>query len=181
MRSVVFVALFLIIGSTAHGQVSMRSGVGVVNSLPNSGACLAIRNSRLSTGDKIRVVLPDKPQSTFVATVSQRTNANCSSKNDVFENGSFYLLKVPRRVSPFDGFGIAGPVRVRIVRGIAQADLNNDRKLEYFRSCTSAEGIHLTIWTGKPFSGKRIWHAYYYLGYDTEPTCKGKETADSSR
>jgi hypothetical protein len=33
----------------------------------------------------------------------------------------------------------------------------------------------LTVWTGKPLIGKRIFHAYYYLRYDTEPTCKKKD------
>ena len=47
-----------------------------------------------------------------------------------------------------------------------------------FRSCTSMEGIHFTIWSGEALTGKRLWHAYYYLGYDTEPTCKEAEFKD---
>lgn len=33
------------------------------------------------------------------------------------------------------------------------------------------EGLHLTVWTGEPLKGKSRWHAYYYLGYDTEANC----------
>ena len=39
------------------------------------------------------------------------------------------------------------------------------------RSCASMEGAHYTLWAGVPLQSVRVWHAYYYLGYDTEPTC----------
>ncbi|MCI0689673.1 MAG: hypothetical protein L0Y54_20920 [Sporichthyaceae bacterium] len=40
-----------------------------------------------------------------------------------------------------------------------------------FRACTSSEGLHLTAWSGTPLQSTRIWHRYYYLGYDVEPSC----------
>jgi hypothetical protein len=40
------------------------------------------------------------------------------------------------------------------------------------RSCASSEGLHFTLWAGEPLKGKRLWHLYYYLGYDVEPTCR---------
>lgn len=39
------------------------------------------------------------------------------------------------------------------------------------RACTSREGLHLTAWRGQ----RRLWHLYYYLGYDTEPSCTEEE------
>src|SRR6266478_6016907 len=56
------------------------------------------------------------------------------------------------------------------------ADLDGDGRLEFFRSCTSQEGVHFTIWADKPLQGKRRWHRYVYLGYDVEPTCTDPET-----
>ncbi len=56
------------------------------------------------------------------------------------------------------------------------ADLDGDGQGEFFRSCTSTEGVHFTVWSGKPLDGKVRWHEYYYLGYDVEPTCTPKET-----
>ena len=50
-------------------------------------------------------------------------------------------------------------------------DIDRDGTPESYRECTSAEGVHLTVWTGEPLRGTRIWHHYYYLGYDVEPTC----------
>jgi hypothetical protein len=55
------------------------------------------------------------------------------------------------------------------------ADLDGDGQDEFFRSCASAEGIHFTVWSGKPLNGKLRWHEYYYLGYDVSPTCAPQE------
>ena len=63
---------------------------------------------------------------------------------------------------------------------LVSVDLNDDSKDEYFRVCTSMEGLHLTIWTGKPLKGNRIWHSYYYLPHDAKPNCTGTETEDIS-
>lgn len=46
-----------------------------------------------------------------------------------------------------------------------------------FRLCASAEGLHLTAWTGEPLAGERRWHAYRYLGYDLEPDCTDRDYA----
>ena len=43
------------------------------------------------------------------------------------------------------------------------------------RSCTSQEGLHLTAWSGTPLTSQRLWHQYYYLGYDVEPSCDDRE------
>ena len=65
---------------------------------------------------------------------------------------------------------------VRAVRGLASADLNGDGRREYFRMCTSGEGLHLTVWGGRPLRGAREWHRYYYLGYDVVPNCTSRES-----
>ena len=46
------------------------------------------------------------------------------------------------------------------------------------RSCTSIEGLHLTIWSGTPLTSTRLWHAYWYLGYDVEPNCQPADTRE---
>jgi hypothetical protein len=38
--------------------------------------------------------------------------------------------------------------------------------------------LHFTAWEGTPLKGTRVWHAYFYLGYDTEPDCDRAETAE---
>jgi hypothetical protein len=44
-------------------------------------------------------------------------------------------------------------------------------------SCTSTEGIHVSLWSGAEPERVRRWSAYVYLGYDTEPTCTDREIA----
>lgn len=46
-----------------------------------------------------------------------------------------------------------------------------------FSSCTSTEGIHVSLWSGSDLDRVRIWSAYVYLGYNTEPTCSDSELA----
>lgn len=68
--------------------------------------------------------------------------------------------------------------RATTLHSTRQGDLDGDGTLEHFRSCTSSEGIHLTVWAPPgPLVGKRVWHAYYYLGYDTQPSCKPADFA----
>ena len=62
--------------------------------------------------------------------------------------------------------------------GLASADLDGDGTPERFRACTSAEGVHLTIWSGRPPTERLRWHRYYYLGYDVEPSCTAAEVRD---
>jgi hypothetical protein len=58
-----------------------------------------------------------------------------------------------------------------VIGGVAAADLDGDGQREFIRSCTSAEGVHLNVWSGAPVSGPRRWHAYHYVGYDMVPSC----------
>lgn len=43
-----------------------------------------------------------------------------------------------------------------------------------FKDCASAESVQLTVWRGS----QRVWHGYYYVDYDLEPTCTPDEIAD---
>jgi hypothetical protein len=47
---------------------------------------------------------------------------------------------------------------------------------ETFRQCASAEGLHLTVWSGEPLKGPVDWQRYVYLGMDLEVTCTETET-----
>jgi len=72
------------------------------------------------------------------------------------------------------GFGVAGMEPDLAATGAA-LDLDGNGTPEGFRSCTSSEGLHLTVWYGEPLATARLWHGYVYLGYDTEPDCDEKD------
>ncbi len=65
------------------------------------------------------------------------------------------------------GFGV---IATAIADG-GRPDIDGDGRPETFRSCASGEGLHMTVWSGEPLASARLWHAYVYLGYDTEPDC----------
>lgn len=50
------------------------------------------------------------------------------------------------------------------------------------RACNSREGLHYTVWKGKPLRSALLWHAYEMLGYEAEPGgptgCKDQDYAE---
>lgn len=155
----------------------INSKIGVVEVTQKGDVCLTILNNNLMEGDKVSIVFRGKPQSVITAEIQNKLSSRCSGKAGVGLDDSFYSLKLSKSADEdfYIAFGLIGSNEVIVKSGIASIDLNGDKKAEYFRACTSMEGVHLTVWSGKPLTGKRIWHNYYYLGYDTEPTCKKKD------
>ena len=158
-----------------YSQSRLDKNVGIVNSTADNTVCLAIRNKGLKKGQKLTIIFPDKPQTTAKATVQRKLTSSCSSEIDVSIGLTFYRLAMPSQDLPWIGFGLASAPRATVYKGRARADVAADSRPEFFRSCTSMEGVHLTIWSGKPLKSTRLWHRYYYLGYDTEPSCNRKD------
>ena len=67
--------------------------------------------------------------------------------------------------------------KMTTAKGVAIADANCDGKRDYFCSCTSGKGVHLTLSSGKPLVVKRILQRYHYASYAKEPDCKEKNTS----
>jgi hypothetical protein len=59
---------------------------------------------------------------------------------------------------------------------VATVRLSEQSEMINFRICAGGEGLHLTLWDGKPITGKRLWHRYFHLGRDTEPSCGEADT-----
>jgi hypothetical protein len=161
--------------------------IGVVDTNHQKELCLNILNAGLTEGSPISIVLTDRPQSVVKAVVVKKLEGSCSRNPDTHPEASFYSLRLLRKglkpVEPVDlnppSIAIIAPTRpVGVVGGKASADLDGDGRKEYFRSCTSTEGIHLTVWSGRPLIGKRKWHTYYYLGYDVVPSCDKRDFQD---
>jgi hypothetical protein len=135
----------------------------------------------LAPGTPVTFILLHKPQRTFRATIGERLASSCSRDPTTSPDASFYSLKpVGKGVDLTEpmpaAIAVVNPAEPFLLkRGIARADLDGDGRTEFFRICTSNEGEHLTVWSGTPLRGKRRWHSYYYLGYDTVPTCRKKD------
>ncbi len=173
-RIIVLLALFISSVLSVYASSDINAQTGVVDTSQTKQVCLSIQNADLKKGDQIFIVLPEKPQSVKTATIENKLMSSCSRNTETEENVSFYSLKLSKGKfdQPIVGFGMLNSKISAPVKGVVSVDLNKDQKKEYFRVCSSTEGLHLTIWTGKPLIGKRIWHSYYYLGYDVVPDCK---------
>lgn len=165
-------------GEAEAKAFDLRSQVGVVDTRSRAEVCFTIPNANLVEGSEVRIVSPYKPQSVATAVVERKLSASCSRNPDTSPEDVFYSLKlISGKVEPESvGIGVVDAGRdFRVANDLASIDLNRDGRREYFRVCTSQEGLHLTIWSGKPLRGTRMWHWYYYLGYDVEPSCSRRE------
>ena len=180
MTSLILVVVLFASASVAAQRFRFDSQIGVVD-LNSERICLVIQNSGLGVGDRVKLVSPDQPQRIATAIIQEKQSENCSYNPEIEPNSSFYLLKLQgtgfvKQAAQPPAIGIVGLSRpLRLQRRQATADLDGDGRMEYFRTCTSNEGIHLTVWSGKPLIGKRRRHFYYYLGYDVVPSCKKKD------
>jgi hypothetical protein len=175
-----FMVLILAVGcGKAEANIfDFQSGVGVVDVSSNGDICLTIPNANLAERSRVQIVSPYRPQAVAVAIIQKRLSGSCSRSPDTSPNDAFYSLRLLSGKAEPEGVGIAvvgAKVDLRVAHGLANVDLNGDGHREYFRVCTSQEGLHLTIWSGKSLRGLRRWHWYYYLGYDVEPSCTSRE------
>jgi hypothetical protein len=160
-------------GEARRTSFSYSSDIGVA--VVKSGkACLEIHNASVSPGSKVSLVGPTVPQSTSDAVVIGRADDACPTIDQGDTNLNRYEIRTAAdsTLSSEPAIAILGPVGpfARVDKLMA-ADMDQDGRQEFFRSCTSAEGIHFTVWSGRPLEGARRWHQYYYLGYDVTPDC----------
>ncbi len=153
------------------------SKIGTIQSGKQS-VCLKIQNANLKVGEKIQIIMTELPQKSVEAEISEQSS--CIEENFGYLDAvgiTDYLLKSSDQnfLSQGYGIGVVTSQKVQMDKKFATFDIDGDGKAEYFRECTSMEGLHLTVWKGKPLIGKGIWHAYYGVGYDTVPTCKKKD------
>jgi hypothetical protein len=158
-------------------SLSSRLGVAIQKS---AFTCLYTHNAELSAGSSLTLVLLSQPQSTIKAeVVKPASTTTCPSIDSTDATLSAYEIRALETglVPSMPVIAISGPVgEFRKEGNSVTGDINQDHRSEYFRSCTSGEGVHLTVWLAKPLHGKPKWHQYYYLGYDVESNCSPSET-----
>jgi hypothetical protein len=162
------------------GRSNFETRLGVFDQGRQKEICLAIANSTLADGVDVTLVSPHRPQATARARITQRAVATCSPSPATSDGLSFYLVKLIKSDRRFvrndgplpPGIAIVGaPLKFTPRAGTVSIDVDGDGRRDYFRTCTSNEGVHLTVWTGPPLKGKLRWRSAYYLGYDVVPTC----------
>ena len=140
--------------------------------------CLSIANDALKPGQEIVLIWvpvegerhkPEMRRGKITAKLAAPCDeANRQAADSVYqvaagklEIGRIYFALAGRA----DGMRVAGEeVKTRFAnRDIA------------FRSCTSSEGLHLSVWSVTKAKEQQVWRRYLYLGYDVEPTCAQRD------
>jgi len=73
-----------------------------------------------------------------------------------------------------NGIAVLGKEFVRRDDGLIVVDLQGDGRPEIVRGCVSREGVYIYLSESSdpaPEDPEPLWDFYWYLGYDTEPTC----------
>jgi hypothetical protein len=156
------------------GDVSSRLGVAVRG---QQSVCLSIPRHGLAAGTPLALVQADDPPAVATAAIIG-AGGGCPGERSHGMVG--YRLRITKGAVRRDAALIAvlGGAVPTLDDGLVQADLQGGGRMATFRSCTSADGVHLTVWDGASQQARRLWHDYYYLGQDLEPSCSDRETAE---
>ena len=183
-------ATVILLLAAAYALSAVASGdfeelIGLAGIHPVEGACLAIRVPGLPEGTVVTLVEP-QARKILNARITGQLEGSCVSGSAIpglvgAHDDSTYRLEIlkgnPRDYDVFIATLI--PQTELIVRDdYVRADLDRDGAEESFRACLSAEGLHLTIWSGLPFQGERRWHRYHYLGYELDESAQNCTKAD---
>lgn len=154
--------------------------IGVAVSTP-SRTCVAIANNNIVSGTAVTLVTPTLPQSFSQAEIGAQSQTPCPISQEVNPALSSYDVHVtgaaPPKLTPL--IAVIGTSAVfSMQNNNVLADLDQNGKSESFRSCSAADGVHLTVWAGVPTTGSVVWHGFYYEPNNAGlgPSCTGKET-----
>jgi len=156
--------------------IDFAGDIGLVASTQSGQFCLSIKNRNLKPGQELTLLwipIADRKhtpeiQSTIV--LKLLTNP-CDPINSV-EGDAAYVVNAGKLDTDKIYTAVVGKrTNFRIIPGVAEVTIDADAEVT-IRSCSSREGLHFTAWAGGALKGKKVWHRYYYLGYDVEPTCQ---------
>jgi hypothetical protein len=143
------------------------------------GECLGIKNAEVHPGTVVHVISLEKPQSVSKATIiGGATSGNeCPAllpdrmKVNQRKGRSFYRLDLPAGTD-FMAIGVVDlEVKMISADGTIRIDLTRDGTAAIAASCQTGEGVRFYLAPRDPSGQGRLWSDYYYLGYDTKPTC----------
>lgn len=168
-------ALQVSTNSVAASQ-GLKENIGWIH-----GTCLAIRNGKIKPGTSVQVVQLSKPQKVVDARVAGSitdSNSECfallSDRAEINRQDGrfFYRLDINKDSLNTMAIGlVAVSAKIGNPNSVAEFDLNNDGTVEHADTCLTSEGVQFYVSSNKTFDEKALWSDYYYLGYDTKPTC----------
>jgi hypothetical protein len=175
--------VFLFIAASIAAAPPALPAIGVA-SMDADHSCALIEGPPIPAGSEVTIVFPDVPQEVLEATIAG-TAASCAPAagrpipDSDSAQVSAYDLRLNARAGT-DGLGIVfvGRIPAKRLSGVYELRASRVYQRVRVRSCASLEGIHLSVWSGTPRASRRLWHLYWYLGFDVEPTCEPDEVGD---
>lgn len=174
--------LWILLASTVTtAQIDYKTQVGIVEPGDSSTVCMTISNSGLKPHQIVKIITSGQPQAGLDAEVTEVAKKNCSRDPNQLNGDVHYLVHLAND-QDLSTMGLAlvnYTGGFKVIDGLYGFNLRSDGSLDFFRSCSSNEGMHMSVWSGPPLRGTRRWHRYFYLGYDVEASCNEKDYEDS--
>ena len=170
--------LSVLVALLAAQAPAVQPPIGVAE-VSDGQLCMAVPGVPLTEGSPVTLVRVDSPQRVIVVVV-EREAPSCQGLERAMVPGPYYVATPSTARAWEDGIWLAVAGRpatrqqgqqVAIAVSVAYPNAR-------VRSCASTEGLHLTVWAGQPLRSRRVWHQYYYLRYDVEPTCQPADYRD---
>lgn len=171
-------------GRSQAGSPHRALTIGIAKLDTAGGGCLAINAAGLAPGTPLTLVwMPTDTSSDWSpelleARIQDSRSSPCDPRQAPAPGDLHYSISVPAKSEIGAGPHFAvlrARSSLKMTGPRVEVDLDGDGVPEVFRSCTSSEGLHMTVWSGAPLTGTRRWHRYYYLGYDVEPSCDPRD------
>ncbi|WP_020586144.1 hypothetical protein [Desulfobacter curvatus] len=156
-----FILFIIAVMATSCSPLSKQDNNGLDNEIGwLHGRCLAIKNADIPPQYQIKLVHLDDEVTFEKAIVLKKTTESeecyplMDDRASVNKNAGyfFYIIKSERPVNL--AIGLLNPEELSI----------SGLKFSY---CTTTEGVQFSI----SKNSSVIWQGYYYLGYESEPTC----------
>jgi hypothetical protein len=159
-----------------HPAFQYQRDLGVAVEKPGH-TCLYIAHNELSPGQRLQFVNAAPPQTSGEMQIVAKADDACKDTSQEHPGVIRYSSRVTGGALASPSIAVVNSSQPLTVADAGMAgDLEGDGHLEFFRACTSTEGVHLTVWKGQPLEGWRKWHYYYYLGYSVTPNCRDSDT-----
>jgi hypothetical protein len=162
--------------NSAPDLIAFDHDIGLVAASHERHFCLSIKNGKLKPGQTLTLVwlpISDIRQTAEIRSASVRKlrTGSCAAVNSMGGDAAYDLD--PGNLDPEKIYiaVVGSHADLRIVDRVVEGKLD-PRNSVSFRACSSMEGLHFSVWTSDALKKKQVWHRYFYLGYDVEPTCK---------
>ena len=142
------------------------------------GNCLALKIQEVNANSKV-YLLNEKEGLIQAIVVEKAKDDKClpllddRKEANISAGYTFYRIEGKENTISQSDIGVA----IIGIRELSSEviDINDNSQPDHVGTCTTSEGIKFYAWDTGSKEQTPFWEAYYYLGYDIEPSCYMKE------